>query len=261
LKLLHFAQNWPLPVRYPLTIRARASERNFAKFDQRDHQQQRNNRKEIRGLSEHQQGDTDEEFIYTIIASTKTPQTTIKIANVPVPIIIDTGSSVNILKYEHFNKINQQNPGIQLQPTTTKVFAYGAKQPLHLLGQFTADTQYHSKTTTSIFLVTKDSTALGLLNININAISTDHPDPRIAQILQKHHKVFQGIANLKNCEVKLEIDPTVSPVAQNGRQLPHSMRKKVNEKLHEMEEQGIIEKVKGVTPWLSPLIPVTHTYL
>ncbi|CAB4004212.1 Hypothetical predicted protein [Paramuricea clavata] len=64
------------------------------------------------------------------------------------------------------------------------------------------------------------------------------------------------MGNLKNCEVKLEIDPTVSPVAQNSRQLPHSMRKKVNEKLYEMEEQGIIEKVKGVTPWLSPLIPI-----
>ena len=233
----------------------------------RHDQQQRNNRKEICGLSEHQQSNTDEEFIYTIMASTKTPQTMIKIANVPVPIIIDTGSSVNILNYEHFKKINQQNPGIQLQPTTTNVFAYGAKQPIHLLGQFTANTQYHSKTTTSIFLVTKDnntcllsyntSTALGLLNININSISTDHPDPRIAQILKKHHKVFQGMGNLKNCEVKLEVDPTVSPVAQNSRRLmPHSMRKKVNEKLHEMEEQGIIEKLKGVTPWLSPLIPI-----
>jgi hypothetical protein len=175
---------------------------------------------------------------------------------------------VNILNYEHFKKINHKNPGIQLQPTTTtKVFAYGAKQPLHLLGQFTADIQYHSKTTTNTFLVTKDnntcllsyitSTALGLLNININSISTDHPDPRIAQILKKHHKVFQGMGNLKNCEVKLEIDPTVSrPVAQNSRRLPHSMRKEVNEKLHEMEEQCIIEKVKGVTPWLSPLIPI-----
>ena len=118
----------------------------------------------------------------------------------------------------------------------------------------------------STFLVTRDnntcllsyntSIALGLLNININSISADHPDPRIAQVLQKHHRVFQGTGNLKNCKVKLEVDPNVSPIAQHSRRLPHSMRKKVNEKLHEMEEQGIIEKVKGVTPWLSPLIPI-----
>ena len=62
--------------------------------------------------------------------------------------------------------------------------------------------------------------------------------------------------NLKSCEVKLEISSTVTRVTQNGRRLPHSMRKKVNEKLKEMKEQDIIEKVDGMTPWLSPLIPI-----
>ena len=36
LKLLHFSKTWPLSVRCLLTIRARSSGRNFAKFDQRD---------------------------------------------------------------------------------------------------------------------------------------------------------------------------------------------------------------------------------
>ena len=34
------------------------------------------------------------------------------------------------------------------------------------------------------------------------------------------------------------------------------MGKKVNEKLEEMKEQDIIEEIEGVTPWLSPLIPI-----
>ena len=228
--------------------------------------QQTHNRRDVCGLSEQQQSDTDEEFIYTITPSKKTPEITVKVAEVPVQVIIDTGSSVNILNNEHFKKIKQQNPSIKLQPTKTKVFAYGAKHPLHLLGQFTAAIQHNSTRTTGTFLVTEEnntcllsyntSTGLGLLNININSISVDHTKPRIAQILQQHHKVFQGMGNLKNCEVKLEIDPTVTPVAQNSRRLPHSMRKKVNEKLQEMKEQDIIEKVDGVTPWLSPLIPI-----
>ena len=172
----------------------------------------------------HQQSDTDEEFIYAITPSMKTPEITVMIAEVPVQVIIDTGSSVNILNHEHFKRINQQNPGIKLQPTTMKVFTYGAKQPLHLLGQFTTTIQHHSTTTTGIFLVTRDSntfllsyktsTELGLLNININSIVVDHPDPAVSQMLQKHHKVFQGMGNLRNCEVKLEIDTTVPPVAQ-----------------------------------------------
>ena len=175
-------------------------------------EQKRHNRREVRGLSEQQPSDTDEEFIYTIIPSKKTPETTVKVAEVPVQVIIDTGSSVNILKSEHFKKIKQiqQNPRIKLQPTKTKVFAYGAQHPMHhLLGQFTAEVQHNLTKTTSTFLVTKEnntcllsyntSTGLGLLNININSITIDHSNPRIAQILQQHYKVFQGMGNLKNC--------------------------------------------------------------
>ena len=237
-------------------------------IEQQQQQQkpQQHHRRNVHGLSEQQQSDTDEEFIYTITPSEKAPEITIKVAEVPVQVTIDTGSSVNILNNEHFKKIKQQNPTINLQPTKTKVFAYGAKYPLYLLGQFTAEIEHNSKRVAGIFLVTKQnntcllsyntSTDLGLLNINVNTISVDHPNPKIAQILQQHHKVFQGMGNLKNCEVTLEIDPTVTPVAQNSRRLPHSMRKKVNEKLQGMKEQDIIEKVDGITPWLSPLIPI-----
>ena len=89
-------------------------------------EQKRHDRREVRSLSEQQPSDTDEEFIYTIIPSKKTPETTVKVAEVPVQVIIDTGSSVNILNSKHFKKIKQQNPRIKLQPTKTKVFAYGA---------------------------------------------------------------------------------------------------------------------------------------
>ena len=56
--------------------------------------------------------------------------------------------------------------------------------------------------------------------------------------------------------MKLEIDPTVTPVAQPSRKIPHSMKSKVNKKLAEMRDEGIIEKVEGATPWLSLLIAI-----
>ena len=209
---------------------------------------------------------TEEEFIYTIILSKKTPEITVKVAEVPVQVIIDKKSSENILNNKHFKKIKQKNPRIKLQPTKAKVFAYGAQHPRYLLSQFKAEVQHNLAKTTSTFLVTKEnntcllsndtSTGLGLLNININSITIDHPNPRIARILQQHRKVFQGMGNLKNWEVKLEINPTVTHVTQNSRRLPRSMRMKVNEKFKEMEEQDIKEKIDGLTPWLSPLIPI-----
>ena len=113
-----------------------------------------------------------------------------------------------------------------------------------------------TKENNTCLLTYNTSTVLGLLNININSITIDHQNQRIAQILRQHHKVFQGMENLKNCEDKLEINPTVTPVTQNSRRLPHSMRKKVNEKLKEIEDQDIIEKIDGVNPWLSPVLPI-----
>ena len=77
-------------------------------------EEQKHDRREVRGLSEQQPSDTDEEFIYTIIPSKKTPETAVKVAEVPVQVIIDTGSSVNILNSEYFKKIKQQNPRIKL---------------------------------------------------------------------------------------------------------------------------------------------------
>ncbi len=74
--------------------------------------------------------------------------------------------------------------------------------------------------------------------------------------MNKHPKLFDGTGNLKGREVELEIDPTVTPVAQPSRKIPHSMKSKVNKKLQEMREEGIIEKVEGATPWLSPLIAI-----
>ena len=56
--------------------------------------------------------------------------------------------------------------------------------------------------------------------------------------------------------MELEIDPTVTLVAQPSRKIPHIMKSKVNKKLQEMREEGIIEKVEGATPWLSPLIAI-----
>lgn len=119
--------------------------------------QQNNQRKEVRGITKQQSenlSDTDEEFTYTIITSKKPPELTVKVADMPVRVIVDTGSSVNLLNQERFKKMQQKNPAIQLHPTKTKVFAYRAKEPLHLLGEFTAEIRSNSTTTMGVLLVT-----------------------------------------------------------------------------------------------------------
>ena len=65
---------------------------------------------------------------------------------------------------------------------------------------------------------------------------------------------FKGIGNLKNVWLKLHIDESTQPVVQRPRRVPFHLRKKVE--LKELEQHGIIEKVDGPTPWISPLVAV-----
>ena len=61
---------------------------------------------------------------------------------------------------------------------------------------------------------------------------------------------------MKNFEVKLHIDPTVPPVPQQARRIPFHLRQKDSEALQQLENDDVIEKVEGPTPWISPLVVI-----
>lgn len=45
-------------------------------------------------------------------------------------------------------------------------------------------------------------------------------------------------------------------MAQAVRRIPFSIRKQVDEKLKQLEEMDVNERVNGLTPWVSPLVVV-----
>ena len=93
---------------------------------------------------------------------------------------------------------------------------------------------------------------LGLIHVNVKHICDS---PRVCDMLVHNYpKLFEGIGKLKNAEVKPHIDESVPPVAQATCQIPFHMRKAVAKELINQEKQGIIEKVEGPTPWVSPLV-------
>ena len=76
------------------------------------------------------------------------------------------------------------------------------------------------------------------------------------KLTKEYLGVFQGIGKLKDYEVKLHIDTSVTPVAQSARRIPFHLLKKVSIELKKLEAQGIIEKIEGPTPWNSPLVVI-----
>ena len=69
-------------------------------------------------------------------------------------------------------------------------------------------------------------------------------------------QVFSGLGKLKNYQLELNIDESVTPVAQPIRRIPFSRREKVEEKVRELEDMNVIEKVDGPTKWMNPLVTV-----
>ena len=76
----------------------------------------------------------------------------------------------------------------------------------------------------------------------------------VKQLTDKYKDLFQGLGKLKNFQVKLHIDESVPPVAQPYRHVPFHVRKQLEEQLQKDEELGIIERVEGPTPWVSPIV-------
>ena len=77
---------------------------------------------------------------------------------------------------------------------------------------------------------------------NINSKSLENKDI----IIERCKGIFEGIGKLKDFEL--------TPVVQPSRKISYNLRHKLLEKLIELEENDIIEKVKSPMTWVSPLV-------
>ena len=205
---------------------------------------------------------SDEEYLYmTDRRTSKVPTVKVRVNDVEVEMIVDTGASTDILDEVTFQQIHRRN-SIVLQPSSKRLFAYGSTDKLQTAGQFNGFIAYQSnqcvatihvlKGNHGSLLSCKTATALGILDVHIKQVQ-EHTSLQ-DQLCAKYPSLFRGIGKLKSVEVKLHIDQTVKPVAQQARRIPFHVRQKVEEELDGMERKGIIERVYGPTPWVSPLV-------
>ena len=206
---------------------------------------------------------SEDEYLYTLGQQTpaKTPTVSVLVNNVPVRMMIDTGASTDIMDESSFDELNKKSV-TQMQAPTKRIFAYGADAQLTVLGHFPAHLCVGEKSVQSAIHVLKGNhgsllsykTAcnLGLIDIKINHVQ-DHSHVG-DELVRQYPKLFQGIGKLKDAALKLHIDEAVTPVAQAARRIPFHVRQKVSDELDNLERQGIIEKVEGATPWVSPLV-------
>ena len=184
------------------------------------------------------------------------PKCQINIDAKKITAIIDTGASINIMAERQYRDLARSQP---LQKARVRVFAYGQKQPLTMTGMFEATIEHECIQVPSKIYVAVDgqgmllsgkaAEALGLIHFALSVHTME-----LETILNKYQGLFQGIGCLKTKEIKLHIDKSVQPVALRHRRIAFHLRPKVEEELRKLKKEGIIERVEGPTPWVSPIV-------
>ena len=77
--------------------------------------------------------------------------------------------------------------------------------------------------------------------------------PKTDQLVAEYSDVFQGIGTFRDFQLDLHINKDVKSVAQAARRIPFHLRSKVEAKVENLQSHGIIQKVSGRTPWVSPI--------
>lgn len=179
-----------------------------------------------------------------------------------VKMLIDSGASCNVIDEELWNKLKTDR-NIQGVEVDKKLKPYGNSNPIQVRHKFKTEislkgTGGDQKTVETEFLVIagkarpllgkKTAMEMGVLEIKI---------PEINSVETEFKALFSGkVGKLTNYQVELHVKKDPEFIAQPCRRIPYSMRPKLEEKLKELEELDIIERVEGPTPCVSPIVIV-----
>ena len=100
---------------------------------------------------------SSDEYVYTVseqisVVTSNRPEVKIKINSVPIPVLVDSGPSVNVLARHHYEQIAAQE-SLNLQRTKIVIYPYGSRKPLPLLGKLDTVVESELKLANASFYV------------------------------------------------------------------------------------------------------------
>lgn len=183
------------------------------------------------------------------------------IGGIDTEVIVDSGSRYNIVDRESWMDLKAKGVEMihQQKEVDINFQAYGG-HVLKFLGKFETVVKTTKAQVSASFYVANEfgkillgyetATALGALkigygidakNVNVNAIGSKAVE-------------LKPFGKIKGVVIDIPIKTDVKGVVQPYRRVPAPLEKCVDEKIDEMLRQDIIEKVKGVSNWISPLV-------
>lgn len=188
-----------------------------------------------------------------------------KIGGVLVQVLIDSGSSKNIIDDVTWNYMIKQGARtwVPQHVPNTILRGYGREaKPLKIMNVFEAVISVESSSknfeATAMFYVVEGGSqsllgketakCLGVLKIGLT-----NPEHSINAVIPFAKRPFP---KMKNVQVKIPINPAITPIVQRVRRPPIALLSRIEDKLDQLLATDIIEPVTEPSPWVSPLVTI-----
>lgn len=79
------------------------------------------------------------------------------------------------------------------------------------------------------------------------------PHDKLNALLRRYDDLFKGLGQLKDVQVKVQVEESVTPVAQPPRRLPILLQNKVDSEIDKLLELKVLEKAVKPPTWVNPL--------
>ena len=216
----------------------------------------------VQDVDSDEEDNQDNGYVFSVGKSKGLPHIVLKVQGVPVPFLVDTGASVDIIDSKTYELIGKPS----LRRTKRKVYPYNAGE-IQSLGQVHCGLESKDRFLETDLLVVKaensgnllsytTACSLGLVQLSKDVLvyKTEVKDSEVDKWVKKFPEVFSGIGKLKDYQAHIHTDPNVKPVIQPARRVPFHLRKKVEQEIERLKAEDIIEEAKGPTKWLSPAV-------
>ena len=190
----------------------------------------------------------------------------VKINGTATKMLVDSRAQFTVLGERQFHSLVRSCFKANLQPEERNLRVYG-NGCLPVVGKFEATIECHGRTVAETVLVTQGkgrcrlgSSAAKCLQVlkvgpEIASMATVYSVHRaIESFAKRFPKMLSGVGKLSGYQLKLHVDHKVTPIAQKPKRVPYPLKEKVQQKIEELLDLDIIEKVSDPTTWVSPAV-------
>ena len=166
----------------------------------------------------------EDEYALVVKSASQPGKIEVFIGGILVEMLVDSGASTNVIDKHLWSKLKREKIECVSKKSNKKLYPYGSKQPLEVLGTFSALTNVGEFVVKAEFVVIdgegesllgrETAVQLGVLQFGAPVYSLKSKE----EILQDYKGVFEGMGKLTGYQVKLLVDPQVPAVAQPVRQ-------------------------------------------